>query len=180
MEYRGNHVAKRKGTVRTYFNLFITMLLGGLWHGASLKFLVWGGLHGTALAFHKLWVELTKKCPISIPPFIGWLITFHFALFCWLPFRAANWTMAVQIFDNLWKPWNMELVLPICKQYNLPICILGLGLLLHFLPDSWKNGLQNLFSKSPTWALALVSIVLILVIYQFKTAESQPFIYFQF
>lgn len=170
----------RNGTFRTYLNLFITMLLGGLWHGASLKFLFWGGMHGLALALHKLWMELAKKWSFSMPSALAWLLTFHFALFCWLPFRAGNWDLAVQLFQNLWKPWDQSLVPAILIQYRLPVSILGLGFFPHFLPDYWKTGLQQLFSRSATWKLALVSIVLVLVIYQFKTAESQPFIYFQF
>lgn len=170
----------RKGPIRTYFNLFITMLLGGLWHGAGLKFLIWGGLHGLALAIHKKWMEWTKSTGFALPASAGWFFTFHFVLFCWLPFRASTWEMASQVFQNLWKPWKIDLVLPIIAQYRLPVSVLLLGFVLHFLPSSWKNTIQNWFSVARPVQLALISILLFLIIYQFKTAESQPFIYFQF
>ncbi len=53
----------RKGKIRTYFNLMITMLLGGLWHGASLRFVIWGGLHGIGLVFNRIWDSIFKNVP---------------------------------------------------------------------------------------------------------------------
>lgn len=170
----------RKGRIRTYINLFITMLLGGLWHGASLKFLIWGGMHGLALAFHKKWLEWTEKTGFSMPLIPAWLITFHFVLFCWLPFRADSWAMASQLFLNLWKPWNSDQIVPILYQYRLPSGVLLTAFVLHFLPEAWKKAIQTAFSAARPLQLALISILLFLIIYQFKTAESQPFIYFQF
>src|SRR6185369_7270875 len=99
----------RKGKFNTYINLMITMLLGGLWHGASLKFMVWGGLHGMALAIHKFITEI--KAPLVTSPLarnaatvVGALLTFHFVCFCWVFFRASSmessWLMITQITQN--------------------------------------------------------------------------------
>ncbi len=170
----------RKGNFRTYLNLLITMLLGGLWHGASLKFIVWGGLHGMALAIHKLWMEVFKKSPAIIPGFVSWILTFHFVLFCWIPFRAENGEMAWQLFQHLWMAWDLSLVPEMMVQFKMVTTLLILGMILHFTPSLWKERLSETFEKMPVWLMALFTLAILVIIYQFKTAESQPFIYFQF
>jgi D-alanyl-lipoteichoic acid acyltransferase DltB (MBOAT superfamily) len=85
----------RKGRVRTYVNLMITMLLGGLWHGASWNFVVWGGLHGLALAGHKVWRGEAKRDEHRLNP-LAVLVTFHFVCLTWIFFRADD-------FDTAWR-----------------------------------------------------------------------------
>jgi len=81
----------RKGKVRMYVNLFITMFLGGLWHGASWKFVFWGAWHGVALAIHKATKSLLDKIPNKLPSnAVSWFVTFHFVIFLWIFFRANN------------------------------------------------------------------------------------------
>ncbi|MBA4146109.1 MAG: membrane-bound O-acyltransferase family protein, partial [Cytophaga sp.] len=91
----------RKGKVRTYINLFLTMVLGGLWHGASFRYILWGALHGAALALHKFYSSLgitlfktESKGVKKITHLLCVIITFHFVCFCWIFFRAANMTIA--------------------------------------------------------------------------------------
>jgi len=83
----------RKGKVRTYINLIMTMVLGGLWHGANWTYVVWGLLHGLALAVHKAWMTLTgspnKKAGV-IPTMISIVLTFTFTTLCWIFFRAGS------------------------------------------------------------------------------------------
>lgn len=81
----------RKGKFRTYVNLFVTMFLGGLWHGANWTFVVWGCLHGLGLAVHKAWTSRSKGRR-SIPGgrFFGWVATYVFVCICWIFFRAAS------------------------------------------------------------------------------------------
>lgn len=78
----------RKGKARTYINLCLTMLLGGLWHGASWNFVIWGGFHGIALAAQKFWRNLLHKPKTAtskgIRKFFAVLITFNFVCFCWI------------------------------------------------------------------------------------------------
>jgi len=81
----------KKGQVRTYINLFITMLLGGLWHGASWKFIFWGAWHGIGLAIHKSTRSLLDKISNSwTSNAISWFVTFHFVIFLWIFFRAND------------------------------------------------------------------------------------------
>ncbi len=81
----------KKGKVRTYINLFLTMLLGGLWHGASWKFMFWGAWHGVGLAIHKATKKALDKVPNRMPTnAIAWFVTFHFVVFLWIFFRAND------------------------------------------------------------------------------------------
>ncbi len=82
----------RKGKVRMYVNLFITMLLGGLWHGAAWKFVFWGAGHGIGLAVHKASkpVLLDKIKPNLVVKFLSWALTFSFVIFLWIFFRAND------------------------------------------------------------------------------------------
>src|SRR5947209_8602896 len=90
----------RNGRVRTYANLAITMLLGGLWHGASWTFVLWGALHGLGLIINKLWSEsrITSK---TLPAPLGWLLTFCYVCFCWIFFRANSFTDAVTVIEKI-------------------------------------------------------------------------------
>ncbi|MDD3265791.1 MAG: MBOAT family protein [Burkholderiales bacterium] len=87
----------RCGDFRTYFNLFLTFLLGGLWHGAGWTFVFWGALHGLALAIHRLWSKLGFK----LNKVIGWFITFNFVNVAWVFFRAHSWGDAVHIVTGM-------------------------------------------------------------------------------
>ena len=84
----------RKGKIRTYINLILTMLLGGLWHGASWNFVVWGGLHGVALALHKFFRNLLGRPKQyrsrRVRKFFAVVLTFHFVCFCWIFFRNST------------------------------------------------------------------------------------------
>jgi alginate O-acetyltransferase complex protein AlgI len=101
----------RKGALCTYANLICTMLLGGLWHGASWKFVVWGGIHGVFLSIHKLIVRGCRK-GTSDPPGLrtalvrgaGVLTTFHLVCFAWVIFRAETLRHAMQILVRIAMP----------------------------------------------------------------------------
>jgi D-alanyl-lipoteichoic acid acyltransferase DltB (MBOAT superfamily) len=80
----------RKGNGRTYINLMLTMLLGGLWHGASWNFVLWGGLHGCALGVHKLYRTTVGDGGRRLPLGVGWATTVVFVVLCWIPFRARH------------------------------------------------------------------------------------------
>jgi D-alanyl-lipoteichoic acid acyltransferase DltB (MBOAT superfamily) len=87
----------RKGSFRTYNNLIITFLLGGLWHGAGWTFVFWGFLHGVALAIHRVWSSLGFK----IWTWLAWLITFNFVNIAWIFFRAKEWDDAIKVLKGM-------------------------------------------------------------------------------
>ncbi len=173
----------KKGKVRTYINLFLTMLLGGLWHGASLKFIIWGGLHGFALALHKIFKGLfpSRKSTL-ISSFFSWLITFHFVVFCWVFFRASNWEIITQVFTQIAYNFDFSHILSYLENpsYITIFTVMGLGYLMHLIPDSVELGIENIFSNKWWPTLGFVTVLAVILIYQFKSSEIQPFIYFQF
>jgi len=87
----------RAGKYRTYLNLFITFLLGGLWHGAGWTFVVWGGLHGAALVAHRLW----SRAGLRMPWPVGWFSTFMFVNFAWVFFRASSFEGALRVLEGM-------------------------------------------------------------------------------
>jgi D-alanyl-lipoteichoic acid acyltransferase DltB (MBOAT superfamily) len=86
----------RKGTWKTYRNLFLTMLLGGLWHGAAWGFVLWGAIHGGALV-----VERLLRGKVRMPAWLAWLITFHVVVLAWIPFRAPDLDLAGAFISRL-------------------------------------------------------------------------------
>jgi D-alanyl-lipoteichoic acid acyltransferase DltB (MBOAT superfamily)/lysophospholipase L1-like esterase len=172
----------RKGKIRTYFNLMITMLLGGLWHGASLKFVIWGGLHGIGLVINKLWNSIFKSHlrPTWIGRLFAVFITFQFVSFCWIFFRAQDLEnvkiMLKQIFENF-SPGSYMTVLP---AYSSALLLMFVGYIIHFLPEKTKESYRGLFIKIPLVAQLAVIMVIAILLYQMRTTEVMPFIYFRF
>ena len=96
----------RKGTFRTYLNLILTMVIGGIWHGANWTYVFWGLLHGIALAVHKLWMRLTKsdkRKPSALGSIISIVLTFAFTSFCWIFFRADSFENAIDIITRVFS-----------------------------------------------------------------------------
>ncbi len=174
----------RKGRIRTYINLFLTMLLGGLWHGASWNFIFWGAFHGVALAAHKFWRTLLGKAKGDVS--YGWrkvggiLVTFHVVCFCWIFFRnttfEASWTMIGQILTN----FQPQLIGQLLDGYATVFALMALGYLLHFLPDSWERFCKQEVCRMPFWVQVFLLTATIYLVIQVKSSDIQPFIYFQF
>jgi D-alanyl-lipoteichoic acid acyltransferase DltB (MBOAT superfamily) len=97
----------RKGRLRRHINLLITMVLGGLWHGASWNFAIWGAIHGIGLAINHFWREFAGRRGLVIPRVLGWALTMLLVLAAWVPFRAdtveasrAVWTGMLGLSGN--------------------------------------------------------------------------------
>ena len=96
----------RKGKVRAYINLIVTMAVGGLWHGANWTFLIWGLLHGIALVVHKIWMAITKskeKAHSWFANCISIFLTFLFTTFCWIFFRADSFSHATAVTQRIFS-----------------------------------------------------------------------------
>ncbi|TDS51435.1 MBOAT family O-acyltransferase [Myroides indicus] len=169
----------------TNFNLLTTMLLGGLWHGASLRFIVWGALHGIALAVHKVIMELfprVKGAKVNV----FWkvcsvLLTFHFVSFCWIFFRADSFDTALEVINNIGKlqfDWNSWRI--VIQGYKNVFILILIGFVWHFIPKSWMAIPNQMFSVAPMFVKALILGFVFWIVYATAAAGSQPFIYFQF
>jgi len=172
----------RKGKLRTYFNLMLTMLLGGLWHGASLKFIIWGGLHGAGLVINKIWDSIFKKRSgkSRIGRILAIFITFQFVSFCWIFFRTPDLNsvkiMLKQIFENF-SPGSYMTVLP---AYSNALVLMSVAYIIHFLPERTKESYRGLFIKIPLVAQLAVIMLVAVLLFQMRTVEVMPFIYFRF
>lgn len=87
----------RLGKIRTYFNLFIVFVIGGIWHGAGHMFVLWGIMHGLALVIHRIWLDFN----IRLHWLISWFITFIFINCAWVVFRAKDWDSAKKVFNGM-------------------------------------------------------------------------------
>lgn len=174
----------RKGKFRTYVNLLITMLLGGLWHGASWRFILWGGLHGLALAIHKAVDSLpfTIRSPLLRTMFSigGVLITFHFVCFCWIFFRASSLELAGQMISQMADHFSPQVVWEFVNGYKGVVFLMVLGFTFHFLPPSSEQKAEAWVTRMPLPAKAFLLFIIIFLVIQTKSSEIQPFIYFQF
>ncbi len=172
--------AFRRG-FNTNVNLMLTMLLGGLWHGASWNFMVWGGLNGLGLLAHKQWSRIR---PYRVEGWmlhgLGVLITLLFITFTRIWFRAPDWSTAMSIVNQLSTGWNVIPSLAMLAAWWRPALILAMGFAIHWIPERHKAWYRDRFANLNPFLLAVLSLGAILLAYQFMAAESQPFIYFQF
>ena len=174
----------RKGKIRTYLNLFLTMLLGGLWHGASWNLIVWGGLHGVALAVHKYVRSLLGRAKnyrsTGWKRFFAVVLTFHFVCFCWIFFRNTTFEGSATMIRQIFTAFHPELAGQLFTGYWKVFLLMGVGYLLHACPDRWQEACSRGMIRLPLVGQALVLILLVYLVMQVKSSDIQPFIYFQF
>lgn len=226
-------------------NSFITMLLGGLWHGASWNFLIWGGLNGIGMIINKIWREwnlhfqfigmvlltaITTLIRFYFPlPWInvlwiwvlllmigtllqylysllhlpkgnrtkaihtGWAViqTFVFITFTRLFFRSGSnldpatanevaWQTAQQMMTQIGSPWQTNNLLPQLWQHRIIILLFIIGMIIHWMPDKFKQWYRLLFASLPIWLMIMIIIAVVLLLHCFMITDIQPFIYFQF
>ena len=179
----------KKGKFRRHINIMITMLLGGLWHGAHLRFIIWGGIHGAALVLHKIWTSLMKKVnpryhPIfggsGLSRFVSVFLTFHVVTAAWIFFRAQNMRKAQQMIDQILYHFQADMIPRIISSYQEIFGVMVIGFILHWLPASFKERYRGWFIQTPLVVKLVAVILLVIIIYQVKSAAIQPFIYFKF
>lgn len=229
----------RRKKIYANLNSIITMLLGGLWHGASMNFLIWGGLNGLGIIVYKFWrdtsplrralatsaigaclctVTLLWPSPlwrllsvfagfIAVSAWIrtvkvehrltekfghAWaiLVTFTFISFTRLFFRSGSnldpvsanqeaWETASQMVERIGSRWAGS-EWAIVEAYRSVFLLFAIGMAVHWMPADWKRRFRLCFASQPLWLIGAECVLGIVVIYQFVSAEMQPFIYFQF
>ena len=228
--------------ITTNINSMNTMLLGGLWHGASWNFMIWGGLNGIGMIIYKLWTARTlgqKMLIISfftllvgafalwLPApvwnmFFVWLLiiwvgtavkavmpgpdwasvrwlsnawdifqTFVFITFTRLFFRSGSnldpaqaneqaWNTAKNMVNQIGSAWDLSLVPRMAWEHRAVLLLFVLGMIVHWLPERFKRRYRVVFARLPLPVMALVVVAVVVLCYQFITADLQSFIYFQF
>lgn len=171
----------RKGTLRTYLNNFLTMLIGGLWHGAAWKFVFWGAMHGVGLAVHKACRPLLNRIPdIWATKAISWIITLTCVSLLWVFFRADSWEDSWLIIKNIFTDFNFSYAVPFIEARHTWCIMMAVIITAHSLPRKWYGTMQQCFIKSPWILKLLLFIVVVQAVIQFMSEDVAPFIYFQF
>ncbi len=169
---------------RMYFNQFMTMLLGGLWHGASWNFIIWGAVHGVALCFHKAWSKLLghdkRYHPSGLRRILAVILTFHLVAFCWLFFANTSFEASMTMIGKIVNELHPELLGDFIAGYPAVVALILLGYVLHYLPTSWNTAVSSAITRLPFLAHVLLFVVLIIILVQVKGSEVQPFIYLRF
>jgi alginate O-acetyltransferase complex protein AlgI len=163
----------RIGGVRRYLNLFTTMLLGGLWHGPSWTFVVWGGLHGSFLAINHAW----RRTGLKISRHLSWLITFSSVMIAWVFFRSQSLSNAFSLFKSMLGLDNALLLRSqlTLTPWTLVTCIAVLIACTVTLP----NAQQIIYSRKPRISVSAMA-ALMFVLGMLGMGTSYTFIYFQF
>lgn len=232
-------------------NSFITQVLGGLWHGASWNFTIWGGINGIGMIVNKFWREMgwhmrmacmalltaslwiinhhyplpvwllfavwaSIVCAGTTIRYVYWLCTRHitihrtwkkitdgiatawaiaqtftFITFTRLFFRSSSnldpatanevaWSTAKNMVNQMGGAWNNAIIPEFLYEYRWVVAMFVMGMLIHWLPTRWKRRYRLYFAAMPLWLMGVIVMICIVVIYQFVTADTQPFIYFQF
>lgn len=195
------------------FNSFLTMLIGGLWHGASWNFVIWGALNGAGMIVNKIWRHIKSLIAerVTIKPAmkqsaamkrsvtilrsldtaLSILLTFTFITFTRLFFRASSnldpatanaeaWKTAKQMMAQIVGAWNNEIIPEFLYEYRIVVGLFVAGMLIHWLPARWKRWYRIRFATLPIPVIVAAVVVTVMLVYQFITADMQPFIYFQF
>ena len=170
----------RKGRVRAYLNQFITMLLGGLWHGAAFRFVLWGAMHGVALALDKFIKEFFKIPDTRFFKVAGVLLTFHFVCFCWIFFRADNMQIAGSVISRIILHFTPAIFPAFVAGYEKILLVMLLGYTLHFIPKRYELMVMEWVTEMPLAGKVAFVVSAIVLVIQVKSAGIQPFIYFQF
>lgn len=173
----------RHGKVRTYVNLFLTMLLGGLWHGANWTFVVWGALHGVGLAVHKIWSGFRSEGHREGTIWGRWLsglLTFHFVCLGWIFFRASSFDAAYQMLVQIVNGQTLDGAEAFVLNYGTVMGMIVLGYMLHHVPAAFSARLRERLSSIPLVANVVVFMVFVAVYAYFKSSEPIMPIYLQF
>ena len=171
----------RKGSFRTYLNLMITMLVGGIWHGAGWQFIIWGGMHGVGLVIHKL---KSRFFPVQelrgIRLFVSWLGTFAFVTLLWVFFRAESTSVAVSLIGRIFTDFTPEMVLPFMQTRCVWVGVCVFAFIAIFTPLKAYQWVEKRYISSNIIVKIIIFAVLVQLILEFAGTEVAPFIYFQF
>ncbi|MGO8759510.1 MAG: MBOAT family O-acyltransferase [Terracidiphilus sp.] len=164
---------------RTYLNLMITMLLGGLWHGAAWTFVIWGALHGFYLIVHRLWCSISWTPLLRLRQTAAWrwtsrLLLFHAVCLGWVFFRSPSFGIAFAMLGRLAAPGAVTLA-------TIPVVLaLFAGLAGQFQPLRWRKALEFELGRWPAVARGAAFAVAIFAIEVLGPSGVAPFIYFRF
>ncbi len=174
----------RKGKFRAYFNQFITMVLGGLWHGASWMYIIWGAYHGLLLVLHKtvrsIWrLPESMRGRADIKAF-NIVLTFALIVVGFTFFRAPSLETVVMIGEQIAGNFHIDIAGQFVESYMMIVVAMALGYIAHMTPKTWTAGASQAYmSMAAIWQALLLAAVLFVVV-QTRQSDLVPFIYLQY
>jgi D-alanyl-lipoteichoic acid acyltransferase DltB (MBOAT superfamily) len=172
----------RNGERATYRNLMITMVLGGLWHGAAWTFVVWGAIHGAALSWEHRRAQARVAKGIAPPPDTVWrrvgrrVATFHIVCFAWVFFRAENFHIAWVVLTRLFVGWGQ----PTPLITGGVVLAIACGIAMQYIPGNTVDRLQILLSRLSPLQIGVAMAVALVFIDALGPQGVAPFIYYAF
>lgn len=162
----------RRGAVRTYLNLIITMFLGGLWHGVGLTFVAWGLLHGVALALHKVWMRLVpaaKSVGSEMKPLwrvLATIFTFNLVAFGWLLFASEDMAEVSDMLNRIMYNFSFADFMPMVEKSGVAMVLMVIGYVMHAMPRNVDNMCQRAVLRAGFVGEVLVLVVAIWMVMQ--------------
>jgi D-alanyl-lipoteichoic acid acyltransferase DltB (MBOAT superfamily) len=166
----------KRSKIMPYFSLFLTMVIGGLWHGASWNFVIWGALHGLGLVIVRGWQTRTGTAPATgIWRYVSIFVTFQFVTFAWIFFRAPNLETVNEILHRIGSLSVSAANLSGALALILTIAVLG-----HSIPKKWYDYSVGLYVKAPFYAQAAAMALMVTGLQYLAQTGATPFIYNKF
>jgi alginate O-acetyltransferase complex protein AlgI len=171
-----------KNQIDTNINLMLTMLIGGLWHGASWNFVTWGGLNGVGLVVYKYWKDYSPWRDKTKWYNRAWgiFLTFNFITFTRTWFRGESWDDAVLMLSQIFNNFQPHLIPEVAAGFSKVFIVMVLGYMIHWLPGPIKQYYKSWVVNSSFTTKVVLSFLVMFFIYQILSADLQPFIYFAF
>jgi D-alanyl-lipoteichoic acid acyltransferase DltB (MBOAT superfamily) len=173
-----------KNFIHRDLNLLITMVVGGLWHGASENFVIWGAMNGIALIFYNYWKKISpyEKSESLIIRFWRIFITFQFITFTRIWFRLEDTAAPLAMLEHIWNHFDLQwdIIKSVFQTYSTVFWIITLGYFLHWMPQSWKDKGQYHFTKTNILLKSILIVITVFIMYQAISDTFKPFVYFQF
>jgi alginate O-acetyltransferase complex protein AlgI len=169
-------------TISTNINIMMTMLLGGLWHGSSWMFVLWGGLNGVGVVVYKFWKKISpyENSTHWLANFWKIFITFNFITFTRIWFRGESMQGTYDLLHQVSTSFGWLLLPEMISTYWKVFIVMIFGYVVHWLPESLKIRYRDWFINTPVYLKIIICTIVVFIIYQSLSAELQPFIYFQF
>ena len=165
-------------------NLLITMVLGGLWHGASENFVIWGAMNGIALILYNHWKKISPYEQLNNWVVRIWkiFITFNFITFTRIWFRLEKDGAPSQMLHQIWHNFemNQDSISILLDGFDIALIVMLIGYIIHWLPGKTKLFGEKLFTKLPMYAQSIVVAIILVFVYQAFSDTFKPFVYFQF
>lgn len=174
----------RRGKFRTYLNNFITMLLGGIWHGAGWMYLLWGAYQGLLLAAHKsiksAWHTPQLLLNSTASKIFNISLTFTLTVIGFTIFRANSPQNLLDIFNQIFTNFHADLASQFFVAYKLIVLAIASGLIMHYIPTRWTSTLIEKYNSVPNVVQGIVLAAVIFFVIQARSSDIVPFIYLQY